>query len=51
MPDGHEGTFAEIPSDVKNTISHRFRSLNMLREYVSTHRDEIAVRMSSSGVK
>ena len=27
IPDGHSGTFGELPSEVKNTLSHRARAL------------------------
>lgn len=32
--EGFEQTYAEMPKDVKNTISHRYRSLAKLREYL-----------------
>jgi XTP/dITP diphosphohydrolase len=31
IPDGHDRTFAELPADVKNSISHRARALQKLR--------------------
>lgn len=34
IPDGHEGTFAELPADVKNRLSHRGRALAGLVEYL-----------------
>ena len=34
QPDGFDLTFAEMPKNVKNTISHRFRSLDKLREFL-----------------
>ncbi|KAG0224139.1 hypothetical protein BGW41_005238 [Actinomortierella wolfii] len=34
QPDGFEETYAEMHKDVKNTISHRYRSLAKLREYL-----------------
>ena len=33
-PDGFELTYAEMPKDIKNTISHRYRSLDKLRLYL-----------------
>lgn len=32
LPDGHERTFAELPADVKNRISHRARALAAARQ-------------------
>lgn len=29
VPDGYEGTFAELPSEIKNSISHRANALKM----------------------
>uniref|UniRef100_A0A061SGU2 Ham1 family non-canonical purine ntp pyrophosphatase n=2 Tax=Tetraselmis sp. GSL018 TaxID=582737 RepID=A0A061SGU2_9CHLO len=34
MPDGFDQTYAEMDSQVKNTISHRFRALDKLRSYL-----------------
>ncbi len=34
-PDGHEQTFAEMPSVAKNEISHRRKALDALRKYLS----------------
>ena len=36
-PDGFDQTFAEMDKDVKNSISHRFRALNLLRSYLLGH--------------
>lgn len=46
LPDGLDGTFAELPSDIKNSISHRYISLSMLREYVMQHKEEISNRLT-----
>jgi inosine triphosphate pyrophosphatase len=38
-PAGFNQTYAEMDKDVKNTISHRYRSLEKLKEYLlkNTH--------------
>jgi inosine triphosphate pyrophosphatase len=36
QPDGFDVTFAEMASEVKNTISHRYRSLEALRTALNT---------------
>lgn len=33
-PEGFGETYAEMDKDVKNTISHRYRSLDKLRSYL-----------------
>ncbi|KAK3698275.1 hypothetical protein QZH41_009503 [Actinostola sp. cb2023] len=33
QPDGFEQTYAEMPSDVKNSISHRGKALQVLKEH------------------
>lgn len=33
QPDGYELTYAELPKDIKNTISHRYRALDRLRAH------------------
>ncbi|XP_076046191.1 inosine triphosphate pyrophosphatase-like isoform X3 [Oratosquilla oratoria] len=33
QPEGFDKTYAEMESQVKNTISHRFRAIDALREY------------------
>jgi XTP/dITP diphosphohydrolase len=37
QPEGYEITFAEMPLDEKNTISHRSRAINKLANYLLTH--------------
>ncbi|CAK4079472.1 unnamed protein product [Aphanomyces euteiches] len=37
QPDGFDQTFGEMDKAVKNTISHRYRSLEKLREYAKTY--------------
>jgi XTP/dITP diphosphohydrolase len=34
-PDGHEQTFAEMPADAKNEISHRRKALDALRQFLA----------------
>lgn len=34
LPDGHDQTFAEMPSDQKNEISHRRRALDDFRQFL-----------------
>jgi XTP/dITP diphosphohydrolase len=36
IPDGHDRTFAEIPSQFKNRISHRARALRSAREFLES---------------
>lgn len=33
QPDGHEGTYAELPAEIKHAISHRTLAINRLLEY------------------
>jgi XTP/dITP diphosphohydrolase len=35
QPDGHDQTFAEMPSEAKNDISHRRRALDALHQFLS----------------
>jgi len=35
QPDGFEHTYAEMSSDTKNSISHRNKALNLLKEYLA----------------
>ena len=34
VPEGHEKTFAELGSDIKNGMSHRGRALRQVVEYL-----------------
>jgi XTP/dITP diphosphohydrolase len=36
MPDGYENTFAEMPAELKNQISHRANAVNQLLAYLKT---------------
>lgn len=38
VPDGHNQTFAELPEDVKNRISHRARALMNTRDFLSHYK-------------
>ena len=35
QPEGHDQTFAEMPPDAKNDISHRRKALDALRQFLS----------------
>jgi XTP/dITP diphosphohydrolase len=39
-PEGYEQTFAEMPLDVKNKISHRSRAIRKLANFLSKHTGE-----------
>ena len=34
LPDGFDKTTAELPSEIKNKISHRFKAFNQLKKYL-----------------
>ena len=34
LPDGYDKTMAELSSEIKNKISHRFRAFNQLKKYL-----------------
>ncbi len=36
QPDGYEKTYAELPKEIKNTISHRFRAIDLMRNYFNS---------------
>lgn len=41
QPDGYDQTYAELPKETKNQISHRFRAVDKLRDYfVSAKKSE-----------
>ncbi|MBO4745212.1 MAG: non-canonical purine NTP diphosphatase [Bacteroidales bacterium] len=37
MPDGYDKTFAELPLEIKNTISHRGKALEKLCDFLESH--------------
>ncbi|CAG8512536.1 11889_t:CDS:2 [Ambispora gerdemannii] len=39
QPDGFELTYAEMPKDLKNTISHRYKALENLKEFLMSNSD------------
>ena len=34
QPDGFDQTYAEIDKNIKNTISHRYKAIDALRDYL-----------------
>ena len=34
LPDGYDKTTAELPTEIKNKISHRFKAFNQLKKYI-----------------
>lgn len=44
VPEGHEHTFAELPAEVKNHISHRARAVQGLVQYLKLHQSPPAER-------
>jgi len=34
LPDGYDKTMAELPAEIKNKISHRFKAFNQLKKYL-----------------
>jgi inosine triphosphate pyrophosphatase len=37
QPDGYDLTYAQMPKDEKNKISHRYRSLAKLQEWLTAN--------------
>lgn len=40
QPLGYDKTYAELPKAEKNTISHRFRAVDKMREYFNSEKEE-----------
>lgn len=40
-PDGYDQTYAELPSEVKNEISHRAKALAFFKAYIASNPDWI----------
>lgn len=47
-PNGYDQTYAELSKDVKNSISHRFRSLQRVQEHLLANEAEIKSKIISS---
>jgi len=41
QPDGFELTYGELSKDIKNGISHRYKALALLKEYLMTNERQI----------
>lgn len=41
VPEGHEQTFAELPPEVKNSISHRGKAILAFKNFISSTSDWI----------
>jgi inosine triphosphate pyrophosphatase len=41
QPQGFKETYAELDKEIKNTISHRYRSLDLLRDYIIKNEESI----------
>jgi inosine triphosphate pyrophosphatase len=46
QPDGFEGTYAEIPKEEKNKISHRYRALELFSKYIQEHEADLAQQLT-----
>ena len=46
QPDGFEQTFAEMPQETKNGISHRGKALELVKAFLEEQREGLAARMS-----
>eukprot|EP00903_Cladosiphon_okamuranus_P012851 g12008.t2 len=49
QPEGRDVTYAEMPKEDKNAISHRGRALGMLKEYVAANAGQIVEEMHAEG--
>ena len=45
QPDGFEGTFAEIPAEEKNKISHRGNALKLVTKFLEEEQAGLAERL------
>ncbi|KAK6484442.1 inosine triphosphate pyrophosphatase-like [Huso huso] len=48
QPDGYEKTFAELPKEVKNSISHRYRAVKAMADNFIQHCDDLDSGSQSS---
>jgi len=48
LPDGFDLTYAEMPKEVKNTISHRYRSLELLRKYLIENAGAVNIELKAA---
>ena len=44
QPDGYDLTYAELSKEIKNQISHRARSLDMMKTYFAQNPDILRVK-------
>lgn len=38
LPDGYEETFAQLPAEIKNSISHRGKAIKQMAEFLKEHK-------------
>eukprot|EP00601_Ochromonadales_sp_CCMP2298_P002728 CAMPEP_0173190840 /NCGR_PEP_ID=MMETSP1141-20130122/12561_1 /TAXON_ID=483371 /ORGANISM="non described non described, Strain CCMP2298" /LENGTH=204 /DNA_ID=CAMNT_0014114979 /DNA_START=92 /DNA_END=706 /DNA_ORIENTATION=+ len=48
QPDGFDLTYAELPKETKNTISHRYRSLSKLRDYLIDNEAAVCAQLKAT---
>jgi len=49
QPDGYSETYAQLPKETKNSISHRYRSLAQLRDFLIENQKVIRDYITTSG--